>query len=755
MSASANTPVSRKRILFVSHEASRTGAPILLLDFLRWLRKNTDQEFETLLGAGGPLEKEFAKLGVVHKPQDLVRQPGQLQKFDLIYSNTCCNGLLLEQLKCGDVPIVTHFHELDYGMDCNGARNIATVIKQTNHFITCAEAAAESFHRRFRVPRERISVHYGMISLPQVMAKARAIPPEQLRKQFDLPEDALILASCGTFDLRKAPDLFLQLALRLQRESFGRPLRFVWIGKRHGVEPGRLLDHDVRRLGLQEQMKFVGELESPHALLALADIFCLTSREDPFPLVMLEAAALGKPMVCFDGSGGAVEFCKFGGGVAVPYLDVAAMAEKCSELLKDSARRKSIGNLAAKAVRERFEAEISAPKLWREVEDFLNQPPPMCSYRAQNSSLADIFRDWKPDESPDQAYVRSYIARHEACGKAAALHAAGKRKQAIEMLVEAVRVATATDDARIMFESLQEFAEAFAPIDSAMSAKILKQAKLLAQRLKQPLPDAVEKNLEPIAAQPEKKSADEKIETGSVQPAVSIVIPTFNNFALTRKCLDALFATTHSDFEIIVVDNASTDGSLEFLREQEDAGRLRLISNPRNEGFARACNQGAQTARNPLLLFLNNDTETTAGWLDALIAAAQLPDVGIAGAKLLYADDTIQHAGIGFINGIPDHPHRRAPADAPETNRFRELDMVTGACLIIRRELFLQLAGFDETFRNGVEDIDLCLRARAAGWKVVYEPKSVVYHLEGQSAGRFKHVNDNLQIFFNRWSKSF
>ncbi|HUB88085.1 MAG TPA: glycosyltransferase [Verrucomicrobiae bacterium] len=283
----------------------------------------------------------------------------------------------------------------------------------------------------------------------------------------------------------------------------------------------------------------------------------------------------------------------------------------------------------------------------------------------------------------------------------------------------------------------------------------MKQAKLLAQRLKQPLPDTVEKNLEPIAVQPEKKSADEKIESGSVLPAVSIVIPTFNNFALMRKCLDALFATTPSNSEIIVVDNSSTDGSLEFLREQENAGRLRLISNPRNEGFARACNRGAQTARNPLLLFLNNDTETTAGWLDALVAAAQLPDVGIAGAKLLYADDTIQHAGIGFINGIPDHPHRRAPADAPEANRFRELDMVTGACLMIRRELFLQLAGFDETFRNGVEDIDLCLRARAAGWKIVYEPKSVVYHLEGQSTGRFKHINDNLQIFFNRWSKSF
>jgi glycosyltransferase involved in cell wall biosynthesis len=752
----ANTPVShRKRILFVSHEASRTGAPILLLDFLRWLRKNTDQEFEMLLGADGPLENEFAKLGVVHKPQALALRPEQIRKFDLIYSNTCCNGLLLEQLGCGNIPIITHFHELDYGMDCNGARNIATVIKQTNHFITCAEACAESFHRRFRVPRERISVHYEMISPSQMMAKAKAVSPGCLRKQFGLPEDALILAGCGTFDLRKAPDLFLQLAARLQRETFGRPLRFVWIGKRNGVEPGRILDHDVRRLGLQEQVKFVGELESPHALLALADIFCLTSREDPFPLVMLEAAALGKPMVCFDGSGGAADFCKFGGGVAVPYLDVAAMAEACSELLKDSARRKSIGDLAAKAVRERFEVETSAPRLWREVEGFLNQPPPMRLYRARSSSLVEVFKDWKPDEMPDQAYVRNYVARREACDKASALLNAGKRKQAIETLVEAVRVATATDDARIMLESLLEFAEAFALLDSAMSAKILNQAKLLAQRLKQPLSDSTKENLKTTAPM-EENPRDSKFETKKVQPAaVSVVIPTFNNLALTRKCLDTLFATTCANCEIIVVDNASTDGSLEFLRERECARQLRLISNSRNEGFARACNQGAQAARSPLLLFLNNDTETTTGWLDALVAAVQLPGVGVAGAKLLYADDTVQHAGIGFIGGVPDHPYRHAPADAAEANQFRELDMVTGACLLIQRELFIQLAGFDETYRNGVEDIDLCLRARAAGWKVAYEPKAVVYHLEGQSAGRFNHVSDNLRIFFERWGKSF
>ncbi len=239
-------------------------------------------------------------------------------------------------------------------------------------------------------------------------------------------------------------------------------------------------------------------------------------------------------------------------------------------------------------------------------------------------------------------------------------------------------------------------------------------------------------------------------------PQVSIIIPVLNNLALTRQCIDAILANTPQGlYEVLVVDNASTDGTRGFLQQEEKAGRLRAIFNTSNRGFAHACNQAAQQAKCRRLLFLNNDTVVQSGWLGAMFDAAAKPGIGVVGARLLYADGKIQHAGIEFINGVPDHPHRCAAADLPEVNRFRELDMVTGACLLIRSELFLQLGGFDEIYKNGVEDVDLCLRARTAGWKVVYEPKAVVYHLEGQSAGRFDHVRENLQIFFERWGKRF
>jgi GT2 family glycosyltransferase/glycosyltransferase involved in cell wall biosynthesis/predicted Zn-dependent protease len=203
------------------------------------------------------------------------------------------------------------------------------------------------------------------------------------------------------------------------------------------------------------------------------------------------------------------------------------------------------------------------------------------------------------------------------------------------------------------------------------------------------------------------------------------------------------------------VDNASTDGTAEFLRGEEAAGHLGAIINPANAGFARACNQGAWAARGHELLFLNNDTVVTPGWLESMLAASNPREAGIVGARLLYPDGRIQHAGIGFVNGVLDHLHRFTVADAPEVNQFKELDMVTGACLLMPKSLFLQLGGFDEVYQNGVEDIDLCLRARAAGFKVLYEPKAVVYHYEGQSQGRFDHVNENLNLFSRRWQGQF
>ncbi|MGD9053168.1 MAG: glycosyltransferase [Desulfobacterales bacterium] len=235
----------------------------------------------------------------------------------------------------------------------------------------------------------------------------------------------------------------------------------------------------------------------------------------------------------------------------------------------------------------------------------------------------------------------------------------------------------------------------------------------------------------------------------------SIIIPVFNQVEYTKQCIEALYKNTPKGlFELIIVDNNSTDGTKNFLAHLEED--VKIISNPENLGFAKACNQGASEASGAFLLFLNNDTVPLPDWLEEMADSANSDvKVGIVGSKLLYPDGTIQHAGIGFINGIPDHPFRNLPGDHPEANIPKELDMVTGACLLIKKDLFFECGGFDEQYTNGVEDIDLCLKVRLTGHKVVYNPKSTLYHYEGKTPGRFDHVKENLEIFFSRWKNHF
>jgi GT2 family glycosyltransferase/2-polyprenyl-3-methyl-5-hydroxy-6-metoxy-1,4-benzoquinol methylase len=240
--------------------------------------------------------------------------------------------------------------------------------------------------------------------------------------------------------------------------------------------------------------------------------------------------------------------------------------------------------------------------------------------------------------------------------------------------------------------------------------------------------------------------------SGGHAPAVSIVIPVCNRAELTRRCLEALARTVDpAEAEVIVVDNGSTDDTAAVLASAPPP--VRVLRNAANLGFARASNQGARAARGELLVFLNNDTEPEPGWLQALRAAAAEPGVGLVGARLLYPGTRrIQHAGLALNpGGVPDHLWRHAPEDDPRAGEPRDLDMVTGACLAIRRELFLALGGFDEGYRNGCEDVDLCLAVRARGLRVRYEPRAVLLHHEGATAGRFDHVQDNLARLEARW----
>lgn len=236
---------------------------------------------------------------------------------------------------------------------------------------------------------------------------------------------------------------------------------------------------------------------------------------------------------------------------------------------------------------------------------------------------------------------------------------------------------------------------------------------------------------------------------------VSIVIPTFNRLDLTRACLIGIRRTAPAA-EVIVVDNGSTDGTREFLRAEEQAGRLRCLLNDENVGFGKACNRAAALSQRDNLLLLNNDIDPLPGWLDALLDELADPGVGIVGSRLLYPDGRIQHAGADFTeNGETEHIHRFAAADDPAVTVTRDLPVVTGASLLVRRTLWDALGGFDEGYWMYVEDVDLCIRAWHAGFRVRYCADSVLIHHESQSSPDrdwcIAHLTQSWKRFHARW----
>lgn len=222
---------------------------------------------------------------------------------------------------------------------------------------------------------------------------------------------------------------------------------------------------------------------------------------------------------------------------------------------------------------------------------------------------------------------------------------------------------------------------------------------------------------------------------------VSIVIPHYGSDELLRACLAALWEHTSMEIEVVVVDNGT---GVEINADV-------VIRNKENVGFAAACNQGAAAARGDHIVFLNNDTEVRALWLEPLAAHLQR-GAGIVGALLLYPDGNIQHAGVRLYHtpdGLLTAENRKEP------HAQSVVDAVTGACLAITRDLFFACGGFDEGYVNGYEDVDLCLKVRRAGWPIVFDPASVVTHHESASGpARWTHVRQNVRRLQERWNRA-
>ena len=238
-------------------------------------------------------------------------------------------------------------------------------------------------------------------------------------------------------------------------------------------------------------------------------------------------------------------------------------------------------------------------------------------------------------------------------------------------------------------------------------------------------------------------------------PECSIIIPVYNKWELTQACLASLHEhTAGCDIEVIVADNGSSDATaceLTPFGEQLFGSRFHAVVFPENRNFGPACNAGARSATSPVLFFLNNDTIMTPDWLPPLLEA--LSSVDVVGPLLLYENGTVQHLGIAYGAWGPLHLYQEFPADHPVVAKPRDLQCLTGAALMLRAETFHDCGGFYEEYRNGFEDLDLCVQLRKRNKVLRCVPASRVYHLESRTPGRKDWETQNSELFTRRCGK--
>ena len=350
---------------------------------------------------------------------------------------------------------------------------------------------------------------------------------------------------------------------------------------------------------------------------------------------------------------------------------------------------------------------------------------------------------FKPDWSPESLLSRMYVGHLLVCRRAAVAAAEGFRpefdgSQDYDLLL---RISERTD--RIVHVPRVLYHWRVHPASTAFSSSAKSYATDAAERaLNAALVRRGDRGrVEAVTGCPGTYSVRFEIREPK---RVSVIVPTRDHGDdVARALRSALGHTSYPDLEVILLDNGSTEAaSLQTFEELARAdSRIRVIRYDVPFNFSAIVNYAVSRATGYYLLFLNNDTEVaSAAWIEEMVALAQRPSIGAVGALLLYPNRTVQHAGVVLgIGGVAGHSHKYYPADDPGyfsmLKALVNYSAVTAACMMVRRAAFEATGGFDEQLAIAFNDVDFCLRLRAAGYRNVYDPHVVLYHHESKSRG--------------------
>jgi len=378
---------SNKKVLFISHDATHTGAPILLLSILKWIKVNDVFDFEVLLLKGGDLKPEFEKLSKVYlfapaKTSIFKRRFNRLlnrridndkeiyhaffknnaEKYSTIYGNTVLTVSAFENLYrlFPKAKFILHVHEM-FSYTKNYKRELEIANKMSVQFIAASELVQKNLNENHAI-NSKIELIQSFIDVDTVKS-TKLINNIELDKKFQIN-------SSGYVEPRKGYDIFILIAKRAIQKYTDIPFLFKWIG----VLPENLLtyiDLDIELGGLKNNLEFTGQLENPYGTYSEADVFLLTSREEPFSMVALEHACFGIPIMCFEKTAGVIEFVEQGAGIILPYLDIEKTVDTLAELYYDAERRKEMGEFAANNV-DKYHVKNQVPKIVNLINKFSN-----------------------------------------------------------------------------------------------------------------------------------------------------------------------------------------------------------------------------------------------------------------------------------------------------------------------------------------------------------------------------------------------
>jgi len=352
-------------ILFIGHEATYTGAPLVLLYLIQWLSTNTLSNIFLILLRGGSLLPEYSKVSHV-----LCLKQGYVPPFEvisnfvqdpgLIYVNSVISAELIEILTKFKKPIITHVHELDKQIRMAvDNQTMESLAKNSSSIIAVSDPVAQNLMQSYGCQEEKIKVVHDFIKLNSKIKCDK----EVLRSSLNLPIDGRIVVGCGFDVWRKGVDIFVNVAQAVLSASEKSDIYFIWVGELSPPLDGSSLGNLVKSNLYKGRILFPGFSINPRDYFYAADIFLLPSREDPFPLVALEACECSLPVICFEKSGGMPEFIRSGAGYVVPFEDVEAMAERVNFLLTHDEVRKSMGNSAREKLLKSHISEIAIPKI--------------------------------------------------------------------------------------------------------------------------------------------------------------------------------------------------------------------------------------------------------------------------------------------------------------------------------------------------------------------------------------------------------